>query len=320
MAAEADAEDQKQSQTSEPEVVTELKRLDEQILEAKKDYEREVQKLRLQYQARQTPLLEQRDKVLCDSHGSEDPLTGTPALKGFWVTAMMNHPAFEDDIESHDIPVLEYLRTIEAEDLDKNDSDKGFRVMFHFAENPYFTNSMLTQEYHLSEPNHYNGDVSVKELKGCQIQWKAGQDVTVTKATKGGKKKKSGKEKEVPQKSFFRDHFRHLKAGDALPQDVDAPTLCMQMGDDDMEEEDMVEALLDNAHEAAIALRTQILPFAVRWYTGEAAPDESDEEEEEEEEEEEDGDPDVNVDDEDDARKAKKNEKIQQAAKDCKQQ
>eukprot|EP00434_Breviolum_minutum_P001096 symbB.v1.2.000960.t1/scaffold39.1/size394969/4 len=136
-------EDQKQSQTSEPEVVTELKRLDEQILEAKKDYEREVQKLRLQYQARQTPLLEQRDKVLCDTNGSEDPLTGTPALKGFWVTAMMNHPAFEDDIESHDIPVLEYLRTIEAEDLDKNDSDKGFRVMFHFAENPYFTNSLF---------------------------------------------------------------------------------------------------------------------------------------------------------------------------------
>lgn len=305
-------EENQDSKTEESEVVVELKRLDDQMLEAQKA----VQKLRRDFQARQTPLIEQRDQVLWNGKDTEDPLTGTPALKGFWVTALLNHPAFEDDIESHDIPVLEYLRTIEAEDVDSEETDKGFRLIFHFAENPYFTNSTLTQEYHLDEPNRYNGDIAVKELKGCQIHWKAGQDVTMGRSAKGGKKKKSGRE--VPQKSFFRDHFRALKAGDDLPEDVDTQQLCMQLGDDDMEEEELVEALLDNAHDAAIALRTQIIPFAVRWYTGEANPEEDEEEEEEEEEEDDD-----EVDEEDDdkrARKDKKNEKIQQVAQDCKQQ
>ncbi|CAE7567002.1 ISPE, partial [Symbiodinium microadriaticum] len=76
---------------------------------------------------------------------------------------------------------------------------------------------------------------------------------------------------------------------DELPEDVDTQQLCMQMGDDEMEQEEMVEALLENAYDCGMALRTQIIPFAVRWYTGEAAPDdEYDDEEEEEEEEDED--------------------------------
>ena len=31
----------------------------------------------------------------------------------------------------------------------------------------------LTQEYHLEEPNRYNGEVNVKQLKGSEIHWKA---------------------------------------------------------------------------------------------------------------------------------------------------
>eukprot|EP00913_Durusdinium_trenchii_P023773 g22327.t1 len=54
-----------------------------------------------------------------------------PALKGFWVQALLNHPGFEDEIESYDIPV------------------------------------------------------NVKEMAGCKIQWKAGQDVTMGKVQKG---------------------------------------------------------------------------------------------------------------------------------------
>ncbi|CAK8985567.1 unnamed protein product [Durusdinium trenchii] len=305
---------------SEAPIVQELKRLDDQMLEAQKEYEREIQKLRRVYQERQMPFLEERDKVLARSEGSEDPSTGTPALKGFWVQALLNHPGFEDEIESYDIPVLEYLRTIEAEDLDKEFADKGFRLIFHFATNPYFSNSSLSQEYHLDEPNRYNGEVNVKEMAGCKIQWKAGQDVTMGKVQKGGKKKKSGKEKIMePRKSFFRSFFRSLKEGQDLPEDVDTQQLCMEMGDEDMDEEEMVEALMENGYECGMALRTQILPYAVRWYTGEAAPDDEDDEEEEEEEEEDDDEVDV----EEDARqerKAKKKEKIEQAAQECKQQ
>ncbi|CAE7643524.1 NAP1 [Symbiodinium sp. CCMP2456] len=296
-----------------PPIVLELKRLDDEMLAVQKEYEKEVQKLKRQFQAQQAPFIEARDKVLSEKEGSEDPVTGTPALKGFWVQALLNHPAFEDEVESYDIPVLEFLRTIEAEDLDKEDAEKGFRLIFHFAENPYFTDSSLSQEYHMHEPNRYNGEVKVKQLKGSSPNWKAGQDVTMGKPAKGGKKKKSHKEKLLePRKSFFRDFFRSLQEEDELPEDVDTQQLCMQMGDDEMEQEEMVEALLENAYDCGMALRTQIIPFAVRWYTGEAAPDDEYDDEEEEEEEE---DEDVELEEEEAGKKGPKKK-----AEECKQQ
>ncbi|CAE7192676.1 NAP1 [Symbiodinium natans] len=303
-------------------IVLELKKLDDQMLAVQKEYEKEVQKLKRQFQTQQAPFIEARDKVLSEKEGSEDPGTGTPALKGFWVQALLNHPAFEDEVESYDIPVLEFLRTIEAEDLDKEDAEKGFRLIFHFAENPYFTDSSLSQEYHMHEPNRYNGEVKVQELKGCTANWKAGQDVTMGKPAKGSggkKKKKSQKEKLLePRKSFFRDFFRSLKEGDELPEDVDTQQLCMQMGDDEMEEEEMVEALLENAYDCGMALRTQIIPYAVRWYTGEAAPDDEYDDEEEEEEEE---DQDEELEDEEEAgKKGKGGKKKAEAPQECKQQ
>eukprot|EP00435_Cladocopium_sp_Y103_P007404 s4155_g2.t1 len=112
---------QPDSKTEESEVVVELKRLDDEMLEAQKershgpwmiprylstsaniseDFEKAVQKLRREFQARQTPLIEQRDKVLWDGKDTEDPLTGTclvlkPALKGFWVTVpLAEHNGF----------------------------------------------------------------------------------------------------------------------------------------------------------------------------------------------------------------------------------
>eukprot|EP00913_Durusdinium_trenchii_P035554 g33271.t1 len=48
---------------SEAPIVQELKRLDDQMLEAQKEYEREIQKLRRVYQERQMPFLEERDKA-----------------------------------------------------------------------------------------------------------------------------------------------------------------------------------------------------------------------------------------------------------------
>merc|ERR1719232_300317 len=66
---------------------------------------------------------------------------------------------------------------------------------------------------------------------------------------------------------------------------------------DDEDEEELMTYLMDNDHEVGTALRDNIIPFAIRWYTGEAAPEyermgpeDSDEDEESEEEDEDDSD------------------------------
>jgi nucleosome assembly protein 1-like 1 len=287
-------------------IVSELKTLDDKYLALEREYEKEVNALKAKYTDLQKPILEERCKKLTE--GEEK--TGTPACKGFWRQALQNHPALEGDIENYDEPVLDYLKDIQVSDLDVTDSNKGFRIRFIFAENPYFENAVLSKEYHTKESSPYTQEIEVEEINGCTIKWKSGKDVTVEtakKAKKGaaGKKKKqtSGSTTE-PRPSFFRSFFRTYKVDGDLPDDMDPMEVVMEMGadPDELDPEEILQMAMENDHETGGAIRDQIVPFAVRWYTGEAAPDrdhDSDEGDESEEDDESD-------EDEDDSPKDKK--------------
>merc|ERR1712151_344442 len=79
------------------------------------------------------------------------------------------------------------------------------------------------------------------------------------------------------------------------------------MGDGEMKESDVVEQYLDLQRDRGLAIR-QIVSHAVRWYTGEACPDDDDDDEDDEEElDDEDSDED---DDEDDEEKPESKPKV----------
>merc|ERR1712137_422928 len=135
---------------------------------------------------------------------------------------MKHLPALEDQIEEWDEPVLEYLSDIKRADLDPSDRNKGFKLIFSFVENPFFSNQELWKEYHTEETSPYTGEIDTKEIKCSEIDWKPGKNVTVEtikKKQKGGGAKKA-KEKEEPRDSFFRNFFRHLRPDMPLPDDV----------------------------------------------------------------------------------------------------
>jgi len=300
---------------SDPPIVAELKRIDDQYLELEKACEKEVQTLIRQYTERQKPLLEQRARVLKGDGAEEDPKTGTPALNGFWCQALANHPAFEDKIEEWDRPVLDYLMDITTVDLDPENSYKGFRLQLRFAANPYFTNAVLSKEYHTTGLNSYTGENDVTEINGCTIDWKPGMDVTVEvkkkKKTGGGAKKASQKkEAKEPRSSFFRCFFLSCrKEGGRLPEGIDAEMLamqCMEDEDDEPEEEALLELFMENDHEVGMALRETIIPFAVRWYTGEARGEEREEDDDDEGDEDDEDDDDESSDEDEPPAKGKK--------------
>jgi len=278
-----------------PPVVKELKEIDDQYLALEKEYEKQVNELTNKYTAKQKPFLEQRKQILTSAQGGDSD-TGTPAVKGFWLKAMQNHPAFEECIQDWDEPVLEYLVDIEKSQLDDSDHSKGFRLIFHFAENPYFTNTELTKEYHTEETNPYYGDMETKKIVATEIDWKAGKNVTVEKIAKkvkgGGAKKAKQKEKskEEARPSFFRDFMRNLEAG--MKPTPDMMEQAQAMFEDEDEDEDdygaIIDMLLENDFEVGCAIRDNIIPFAVRWYTGEASPEDDDDDEDDEEEDDDD--------------------------------
>merc|ERR1711920_277540 len=137
--------------------------------------------------------------------------------------------------------------------------------------------------------------MDVKCVKATEIEWKTGMNVTVEKVQKkvkggGAKKAKQKKEKEEARPSFFREFFRNLEAGMKITDDIRNEAKELQGMDDDEDDDDdddeILEAIMQRDHECGMALRDNVIPFAVRWYTGEATPQDDDDDEDEEDEDE----------------------------------
>lgn len=269
-------------------VVKRLKEVDDKYLELRREFDRERDELAKRFTEKQKEFLDKR-KQLLTAAVETGPKSGTPALTGFWCKAMQQHEALEDKIREWDEPVLEYLADVEIESFDP--SSKGFKITFRFAENPYFANKELGIEYHTCEANAYLDSLTVEKVVSSKIDWLPGKDVTVEKVTKKGKKA-AKKDQTRVRPSFFREFICNLHKGMTLPEIKEY--FAGQIADAEElrgAKPAMIAIQTMEGHfECGCALRDNIVPFAVRWYTGEACVEESDYSDEEEEEEEEDDD------------------------------
>lgn len=103
-------------------------------------------------------------------------------IPNFWVTAFVNHPQVSAILDEEEEESLHYLTTLEVEEFD--DIKSGYRVKFHFDENPFFENDVLVKEFHLST----SGDPT---STSTEIKWKEGMDLTknITHPAEKGKKR-----------------------------------------------------------------------------------------------------------------------------------
>jgi len=113
---------------------------------------------------------------------AKDTKDATPqvGIPQFWLTAMKNHPSLAEIITDEDDAALASLVDIRMEYLDK----PGFKLIFEFGSNDYFTNKLLTKSYFYREENGYGGDFIYDHAEGCDIDWKSGKNLTVTVETK----------------------------------------------------------------------------------------------------------------------------------------
>ena len=211
---------------------------------------------------------EEGKKSLEESKQSGDDVpAGVP---DFWLTALRNHPAFEELITDKDAEVLSYLEDITSEDLfDEDGDEEGFVVAFHFRDNPFFNNKALSVTYYEVQEN---GFVQVRDIVGSDIHWKEGKNVTVKKMKKKPKpgSKKMPETKLEPVNSFFRFF---------------SPPEVPDMDEVEEDEDSEVEAIRDeveNHMEIGEVLREHIIKRAIAWFTGEALVEMEDEDEDDE--------------------------------------
>lgn len=166
------------------------------------EFQEEVLQLEKKYFAKYTPLYEKRAKIVNgasepseeeikageqEEEGEEDEvgkaetaeetkavdtMTGIPE---FWLSAMKNQVSLAELITDRDEPALKLLTDIRMEYLEQ----PGFRLIFEFAGNDFFSNKIITKTYFYQEESGYGGEFIYDHAEGDKIDWKSGKDLTV---------------------------------------------------------------------------------------------------------------------------------------------
>lgn len=179
-----------------------LKGIQKEHAKLEAQFQEEVLELEKKYFAKFTPLYERRATIV---NGATEPTdTEIEAGKGeeeeidakdddskkeedekeesrmagipeFWLSAMKNQISLAEMITDKDEEALKNLVDIRMEYLDR----PGFRLIFEFSENEFFTNKTISKTYFYKEENGYGGDFIYDHAEGTKIDWKAEKDLTV---------------------------------------------------------------------------------------------------------------------------------------------
>lgn len=183
--------------------VTGLKGIQKEHSKLEAEFQEEVLQLEKKYFAKYTPLYEKRAKIVngeieptdaeveagkdedededkeeADKDQDKDEAEPAEPAKGipeFWLSAMKNQISLAELITDRDEEALRFLTNVRMEYLDQ----PGFRLIFEFASNDFFTNKTVTKTYFYREENGYGGDFIYDHAEGDKIDWKAGKDLTV---------------------------------------------------------------------------------------------------------------------------------------------
>lgn len=193
------------------------------------------------------------EEVIDESGSFSKELQGVPS---FWMEALKNHPTTSEIITKEDVKALESLRDIRVSYF----ADKpGFKIEFEFGPNEYFTNTLLTKEYHLAEQEGGQEDYVYDHAVGSKIEWKPQKNLCFKTVLQNqvhrSKKTTRTVEREVATSSFF-----HFFIPPVMPEE------------EDEEEEDIkeLEARIEMDYTIGDALKEDIVPNAVDWFTGKA--------------------------------------------------
>jgi nucleosome assembly protein 1-like 1 len=315
-----------------------LKGIQKEHTKLEAEFQEEVLQLEKKYFAKFTPLYQKRsaivngatepteDEIKAGEEDEEDEeedaekgesneatsadkadVSGIPE---FWLSAMKNQISLAEMITDRDEAALKYLTDIRMEYLDK----PGFRLIFEFAENEFFTNKTITKTYYYQNESGYGGDFIYDHAEGDKIDWKPEKDLTVRVEQKKQRNKNTKQtrivKKTVPTQSFF-NFF--------------SPPTAPTEEDDDAASD--IEERLELDYQLGEDIKEKLIPRAIDWFTGEALQfeelDEDDFEEGDFDDEDDEDDDDLSHDDDEDEDESDDDDedgsKPKQEAAECKQ-
>merc|ERR1712000_641525 len=264
------------------------------------EFQEEVLELEKKYFAKFTPLYQKRATIINgtaepteaeikageeDEEVDDEPVekseeaSDVKGIPEFWLSAMKNQVSLAEMITDRDEAALKDLTDVRMEYLDK----PGFRLIFEFAENEFFTNKIVTKTYFYQTESGYGGDFIYDHAEGDKIDWKTGKDLTVRIESKK-QRNKNTKQTRVVKKTVPTESFFNFFSPPVAPTD-----------EDDVASD--IEERLELDYQLGEDIKEKLIPRAIDWFTGEALAfeefedaedaefdDEDDEDDEDEEE------------------------------------
>ncbi|CAG0881407.1 unnamed protein product [Cyprideis torosa] len=147
----------------------------------------EILKVEQKYNGLRKPLFEKRNEIIA-------------RIPNFWVISFINHPQISSIIADEEEEALHFLKKVEVEEFE--DIKSGYKIKFHFDDNPFFEDKVLTKEFHLGT----GAESAEPKTKTSPIKWKDGKNLYQKQQEK--EKAKSGKKRSAaaafnPPNSFF---------------------------------------------------------------------------------------------------------------------
>ena len=188
-----------------------LKGVQKEHSKLESEYQEEVLQLEKKYFAKFTPLYQKRARIVNglaepseeevkagetkdeddeESSTAEGAKVDTPTeesagesyagIPEFWLSAIKNQISLAELITDRDEEALKALVDVRMEYLEQ----PGFRLIFEFGENKFFTNKTLTKTYYYQEETGYGGDFIYDHAEGDKVDWKPEKDLTTRVETK----------------------------------------------------------------------------------------------------------------------------------------
>jgi nucleosome assembly protein 1-like 1 len=207
--------------------VTALRALQDQQAKIEEEFEKERKLLELKYEKLYQPLYAERAEIVSGTKEVDAVVSGeglsaeeiaedVKGVPGFWVRALMNHSALAEMVQERDLQALEFLIDVRST---SHETDNGFKLEFVFAENPVFSNKVLTKEYDIGEASE-SGEAVLRNVIGTPIEWKDGQNLCeVTKKVK--QRAKGSKETRVVSRTEPCDSFFQFFTPVEMPSEDD---------------------------------------------------------------------------------------------------
>lgn len=178
----------------------------------------------------------------------------TKGIPEFWLTAMKNVLSLSEMITPEDEGALSHLVDIRISYMEK----PGFKLEFEFAENPFFTNKILTKTYYYMEESGPSNVFLYDHAEGDKVDWKENADLTVRTVTKK-QRNKNTKQTRVVKVSVPRDSFFNFFNPPTPPSE-----------EDEESESPELDELLELDYQIGEDFKEKLIPRAVEWFTGEA--------------------------------------------------